>query len=336
MKKGQFTYLILCCMLTLLVACKESNITETIPIQLPKVGTPEYYANLRAYKRSKHQIAFGWFGNSGGDGKTASMGLRWETIPDSTDIVSCWGGFPVANSPQFEAMQKARKERGIKAVLVEFSNDAFFKRYAGEDFVEKYTKGNKELLYQGFEVVAKALAEAVEKNQADGVDLDHEPNVCGCDDWKITKDRTDFSKLLIILGKYFGPKSGTNKLLMVDGEYEEVNEEAGPYLDYLITQSYSTSNPATLQGRYNSVAAWFPSEKFIVTESFEAYWQTGGVTYTDPVRGKMPSILGMAYWNPQQGAKGGAGAYHAQYDYNNPKPYGYFRQMIQIMNPAVR
>ena len=75
-------------------------------------------------------------------------------------------------------------------------------------------------------------------------------------------------------------------------------------------------------------------ERLIVTENFESYWKNGGVTYTDEEGNKMPSLLGMAGWHPEEGRKGGCGAYHMEYEYAHDPEYKFMRQAIQIMNPA--
>ena len=49
---------------------------------------------------------------------------------------------------------------------------------------------------------------------------------------------------------------------------------------------------------------------------------------------KMPSLLGMAGWHPEEGRKGGCGAYHMEYEYAHDPEYKFMRQAIQIMNPA--
>lgn len=51
----------------------------------------EYYAALRAYKQTDHQVAFGWFGGWSGEG--AYMKSSLAGIPDSVDIVSIWGNW---------------------------------------------------------------------------------------------------------------------------------------------------------------------------------------------------------------------------------------------------
>ena len=80
-------------------------------------------------------------------------------------------------------------------------------------------------------------------------------------------------------------------------------------------------------------------EKFIVTENFESYWATGGINYSDPELGTIPSLLGMARWQPTRDGevrrKGGVGTYHMEFEYNHTDvEYKYLREAIQIMNPA--
>ena len=53
------------------------------------IVSDEYYAALRAYKQTDHQVAFGWFGGWSGEG--AYMKSSLAGIPDSVDIVSDLG-----------------------------------------------------------------------------------------------------------------------------------------------------------------------------------------------------------------------------------------------------
>ena len=51
----------------------------------------QYYQNLRDYKESDHEIAFGWFAQYGAQNSAA---VRFMGLPDSLDICSMWGGIP--------------------------------------------------------------------------------------------------------------------------------------------------------------------------------------------------------------------------------------------------
>eukprot|EP01133_Synstelium_polycarpum_P013813 gene13813-16281_t len=320
MKRLFFNYIFPSFVLMMSFSCKKQNMPVPLELQKPFVSTPEYLANLRAYKKTKHQIAFGWLGGSGGDGKFASLQKRWEGVPDSLDIVSLWGGIPTAGSPQMAAMRSAQTDRGIKVVYVKFADD---------DLIAPFEKSPN-----GIKLLAKALADTLTKNNIDGFDIDYEPNVGG-GSWTFFKVKSNMTLLLKELSAFMGPKAGTGKLLIVDGEVNYLEAAAGPLLDYAIAQAYYTTNAAGLQSRYNAIASWCPPEKFIVTEDFEAGWKTGGSSYQDAIYGTIPSLIGMAYWQPTQGRKGGAGTYHMEYEYANTPDYKYLRQAIQIMNPAV-
>lgn len=328
----------------LLTACEKQNIPEAEPVKrLFEPRSEEYYANLRAYKQSDHQIYFGWWGGIGSPGDAEAVNII-DHIPDSVDIVSLWGGPPPMGSYNHEAMQRIRRQKGTRFVMVEFDDTAFLNRMgdtsntpnSGYSFANQYDRGDEQLLV-GFELVATKLRDFVEENELDGIDLDHEPTVCGCN-WGLLTDQRKYAMFITTLSKYFGPLSGTDKLLIVDGEWYRISAEAGAGLSYAVSQAYGTTGPASLQIRYNRGIQWLPTHKYIVTENFEERvgWENGGPNYTDPVRGVMPSLFGMAYWNPIQGRKAGIGTYHAEYEYPNNPDYRWTREAIQIMNPAVR
>lgn len=52
------------------------------------------------------------------------------------------------------------------------------------------------------------------------------------------------------------------------------------------------------------MSKYIAPERFIATENFESYWSTGGVNYTDPELGTIPSLIGMARWQPEDIAEG--------------------------------
>lgn len=319
----------------MLIGCEEQTSVEPQQLEFPAFGSDEYYENLREYKKTDHQLAFGWFGASGQSELSPSMNNRWVGLPDSLDLVSTWGGLPEIGSPGYEEMKYIQEVKGTRITYVIFSDDAMFSKFGGEGFREKYFDGgNKDSLKMGFDIVAKNLYELVEEYGLDGLDIDHEPFLCGCPNWVVTRSSSDFGLFLDALSVYFGKEADTGKLLIVDGEIYEVPEEQGRYIDYAIAQAYNTGAPSNLQDRYEQVKSWVKPKQFIVTENFESYWENGGVQFNDPIEGVIPSLLGMARWNPKEGAKGGAGAYQLQYDYQNDPEYHYIRKMIQIMNPA--
>jgi len=322
-----------------LMSCNDDWVNpEQIEVDYPPKGSEAYYANLRSYKNSPHQIAFAWFGASGITELRTSMADRWDGLPDSLDIVSLWGGYPEKGSPAHEKMKFVQEVKGTKLVKVFFDNDPFFNGYSKEEnFYETYILNQtEERKREGFQIVADSLWEEVNEFGYDGIDIDHEPGACSCGDYYSVKDGKDFGLFIDVLGQYFGLSAGTGKLLIVDGGVDAVPPEIGyKHLNYAISQAYGTRDPIGFQGRYNPIAEWCPPERFIITENFESYENT---PFNDPIRGEIPAFLGYAYWNPMQGSKGGAGAYQIQigYTFGDGSGHDLFRKMIQIMNPAPR
>jgi hypothetical protein len=287
-----------------------------------------YYENLRAYKRSDHEFYFGWFGgwNPASPSKRGSL----SSIPDSVDIISIWGMINSAmiTQAQRDELALVQNKYGSKVTVT------ILLGWVGKGLPERvWPEDRKDALRE----YARALAEDVISCGFDGLDIDFEPTIGGADDVKSCPTGAEFTLLAEELGKYLGPLSGSGRLLIVDGQLDLIPAEAGKYFDYAISQAYYEASPADYQSRYNDVRHIFKPQQFIVTEDFERHWNTGGTTYFfDPVRGNIPSLLGMAYWEPKQGRKGGCGSYHMEYEYGHNPDYKYLRQAIQIMNPPIR
>lgn len=289
---------------------------ENIPIQIPVEKDNQYYENLRAYKRSDHQLAFGWFGGWKASGTSPSKYLR--NIPDSVDMVSIWGTWHSLTPEQTEDLRYVQEVYGTRVTFTIFSHNM-------SNF-----PGNFENKAENIPAVAKAVADSIFKYGYDGVDFDHE---CSGSDLFYNKD--NMTTLLREMRKNLGE----DKLICVDGYVEYITEEGWKYADYAIAQAYGTSSSSSLQNRLNKVNAALAPEKFIVTENFESYWATGGINYSDPELGTIPSLLGMARWQPTRDGevrrKGGVGTYHMEFEYNHTDvEYKYLREAIQIMNPA--
>lgn len=301
-----------------LQACDDWTIPENNVIQ-DLQGTPkseEYYENLRAYKKSDHQLAFGWFGFwNGGTGTSARGSLR--SVPDSVDIISIWGDKYNLTQNHIDDMRYVQEKYGTRVTFTLFSHN-----------ISNLFKGGECPFPNEAQYIpdaAKALADSIFKYGYDGIDFDHE---CSLGDLFYNQD--NMTVLLREMRKNLGP----DKLIMVDGNISYITEEGWKYVNYAISQAYGTTSPARLQNRYNGVKKYIEPEKLIVTENFESYWSTGGVTYIDQDGNEMPSLLGMATWQPTEGRKGGSGTYHMEYEYAHNPEYKYLRQAIQIMNPA--
>lgn len=299
---------------TIIVACDTE--IENIPLQEPVVRDAQYYENLRAYKKTKHQLAFGWFGGWKAIGTSPVKYLK--NLPDSVDVVSIWGTWHSLTPAQLEDLRYMQEVHGTRVTFTIFShNMANF-------------PGNFENVAENIPAAAKAVADSVFKYGYDGVDFDHE-----CSGNDLFNNAVNMTTLL----REMRTNLGEDKLICVDGFIEKITEEGWQYADYAVAQAYGTTRPSSLQGRFNTVSKYIAPERFIVTENFESYWSTGGVDYTDPELGVIPSLIGMAHWQPEGIAegqyKGGVGSYHMEYEYNlADDEYKYLRRAIQMMNPA--
>lgn len=311
-------------------ACSDWTEIENTVVDAPKQLSNKddnYYENLRAYKRSDHELYFGWFGgwNPASPSKRGSL----SAIPDSVDIISIWGMINSAmiTPAQREELALVQDKYGTKVTVT------ILLGWVGKGLPDRTWPENREDALREY---ARALAEDVISCGFNGLDIDFEPTIGGADDVRDCPMGDEFTLFTEELGKYFGPLSGSGRLLIVDGQLNLVPAEAGKYFDYAVSQAYYHTSPASYQSRYDNVQAIFSPRQFIVTEDFERHWSTGGTNFYDPVRGVIPSLLGMAWWQPAQGRKGGCGSYHMEYEYGHDPDYKYLRQAIQIMNPAIQ
>lgn len=301
------------------VSCEKYNEPETIPIQKPDYKSPDYYANLRAYKLSDHPVSFGWFG--GWTAQGPSMKSFMAGLPDSLDIISLWSGNPytAASKADLKYIQEVKGTRVCACLLLGWNNKGL-KGFTGEavDWPSDPTEREAAL-----RLYADNLAKQYIEDGYQGFDIDYEPNVGTWMDVKYCPRGNDFLIFVDQLGKYFGPKSGTNRLLMIDGETDAPPAACAPYFNYAVAQAYG-NGASGCQSKYDMVDHLYKPEQFIVTEDFEKHWSDGG------------QVLTQAAWNPTQGRKGGCGTYHMENDYNNTDmQYKWLRKAIQIMNPAM-
>lgn len=335
--KTKILYMLTTLVIITVYGCEKQNMPVALELQNPRTYDEQYFKNLRAYKASDHQVFYGWFaayankeGVSAEYKKSASWGEHFAGLPDSLDFCSIWGGIPSleGNPIAYNEMHKAMTERGIKMVVPEIVRIEGHKDFPLNDI--------------GIKMYADALVKAVKDNDLDGIDLDYEPE----GDWI---QGANFTKMVMLIGKEFGPKSADPSKYLIIDYYTQIPEAAvEPYINYLVNQSYTqgvTSTSASfLQRRYNLVADWCPANKFIVTENLGEWWETGGSPFTEADGNtltnngiRMHSLEGMARWNPTQGKKAGWGGFYFGRDYNTGiTPYSYVRRSIQIVNPAVR
>lgn len=335
---------------------------DTVGGNNTQAAVEAYYADLREWKNAAHNykrpVSFGWFSNWSPSGAVRKGYMS--SVPDSLDMISLWSGPFNLSEDKIKDKEYVQKVKGTKVFVcyilhnigtgitpVSVFDDV---RNANPDLSEgelneKLKKAEE--VYWGFtsgvkgtpdhtEAIkryAKVLCDSIIKYDYDGLDIDWEPNVAG-DGYGNLKDRTwtspkgEYLHILIeALSEYLGPKatvdSGKYRYLLVDGELTAVSPSSGPYIDYLISQAYNSSN---LESRTTSTRAHFGesynTRKHIFTENFESYSQGGGF------------ILNHATYNSPIGPKGGVGAFRFDNDYDNQPDYKFLRQSIQLMHQS--
>lgn len=361
MKRITLLYFLLLLLLpgTMFWSC--SDWTEPEAKEFNEPVPDEYYEALRAYKKSEHQIAFGWFGGWSGEGAYLKSSLIG--IPDSVDIVSIWGNWSNLTEMQKADLKFCQEKKGTRFTLCFIITD--IGTQITPDYVTENVEENKKeeaiKKFWGWDVskeeairkYARAIVDTINKYNYDGFDIDYEPHYGNPGD--IVSYSDNMIAFVDELGKYLGPKSGSGKLLMIDGEPQSLPKELGPYFDYFIVQSYECPGDYDLNNRLlykgpfqapNALVKNFKdvmsekeiTNKLVVTENFEAVdvAMNGGYDYTDVKGNKMKSLEGMARWQPENGfMKGGVGTYHMEAEYGTNPEYKNLRRAIQIMNPAL-
>ncbi len=329
----------------------------------------EYYEALRAYKNSDHSICFGWF--SGWTGMGDNMYNMLRGIPDSMDVVSLWDGAFDLTPEKIEDLKEVREVKGTRILYCQFITDMggrMTPKEVEKDFIvngkkynskqealaaywgwyDNYGDTSKEGIEKAIRKYARVIADTIKHYGYDGFDIDYEPNFGYGGNLSSHSDRMHI--LLDELSKDFGPKSGTGRILMVDGEPQTLNAESAPLLDYYTIQAYYCHGDNDLDNRFEKLINKFgPAtpgntreekeaailKKTIWCEDFEKHKSDGGPEFTTRDNVKVRSLKGMAmYYRPNVNAKiGGVGAYR----FNLCRPindYLFMREAIQTMNPA--
>lgn len=310
-----------------LFACETQTTPEPVRIQHPDIQSPfprddAYYARLRAYKKTDHKLAFGWYGSWTGIGASEQSRLR--SAPDSMDIISIWSQWHSLSPEQIEDKAFVQQVKGTKVVFC----------ISAKDMPEEF-KVDGEITEEGIVAYAKAWGkDSMDKYQYDGMDIDFETAIDH--QGPMNTVPANFKKFTEELSKYIGPKSGTGRLFLIDGNVDSgwLPDDIAQTCDYAVSQAYNCSGASNLRSRTTSAGGmgWRP-EQMIFTENFESLWQTGGANYSYDGE-TIPSLLGMAHFAAEETAAG-FGSYHMEYEYGHADmPYKYIRQAIQIANPA--
>lgn len=314
-----------------------------------------YYTNLRRYKmETKHQVAFGWYGNWTGKGMDYEYSLRG--LPDSVDFVSLWGGWkeidPVRQA-DLRYVQEVKGTRALACILMFQIGDAvtppipkeleeqgvtwnqWQHRFWGWDVETNGTwSSTPETINAAIVKYANAVADTIAKYNLDGLDIDAEPGYAqpfatNKEMWVRKGDNPAPRMELFIktIGKRIGPmaetEEGRKKLLVIDGEPYAVPADCGKYFNYFISQAYHDSSPTSLDRRYRVIANHYqehltPEEvanKMIWCSNFESYASSGGAA---SYKGDPQLIWFAKYkcdWKGQKFDKGGVGSFHMEYEY---------------------
>ena len=351
--------------------CSCSEWTEPEPRDLTQPFPDSYYADLKAYKASDHSLAFGWF--DGWNPVSASTATSLMGIPDSVDLVAIWSPF-TPNEEQKADMRAVREKKGTKVVVTTLltniglnaTPDEVTADAASEDEIIRLRRlywgwtddASAEEIETAIRKYANAMVDLVLANGYDGLDIDFEPNAghmgnIASEPSRVPEQGDIFAGttaddrvnwFVDECSRRLGPKSGSGKLLIVDGEVHSMPVETIDCFDYYILQTYSLSVMSMLDTRLERLVTTFDGKvdaetitrKLIVTENFESasISAAGGITWTLSDGSKVNSLQGMALWEPYTGVgKGGVGAYKMQNDFKNDC-YRYYRQIIATMNPA--
>ncbi len=313
-----------------LTGCETENMPERKVVQHPDQQTPilrddAYYARLRAYKKTEHKVAFGWFGSW--NPENASRMATLNHAPDSMDIISIWSQWHSLTPSQMADKEFVQKVKGTKVTFTIFTDNM------PEPFASMFEDSYSD---EAIEAYAKAYCkDSIDKYAYDGIDIDYEPGFGASGDF-VGHNNENFKRLILAMSKYVGPRSGTDRLFIIDGVPYAVHTEIADCFDYGIVQAYYSSGYWDLQSRFDEAwkKGWKP-EQYIFAEDFEKGWQKGGVTHQLRNGEYVPSLYGMALFDPDQGTGAGFGAYHMEYEYgHNDMVYKFMRQAIQLVNPA--
>lgn len=318
----------------LLIACMFAscdNDVENATVVAPTTYGPQYYKNLRDYKKSDHAIAWGWFADYT---QSTSLATRFLGLPDSLDICSLWGGIPSDDSTHvdthylpevYREMKYIQEVKGTKLVVPtiirirtrpEFYDSIWVKQSDPQAAMRAY---------------AQDLLRPIFENGLDGIDMDYEP-----EGDPLSGGNLDY--FVEYVGQFVGPmaspdstftypdgytiKGNPNMLLCIDYFRSAPGSNTNKYTNWYVNQTYGGG-----PGRVPFSGC--PTEKVVYTENVGDNWKAA----------ECGQLLNYARYQPGTGRKGGFGAFFMHRDYINTgygcSNYANMRHGIQIQNPAI-
>ncbi len=318
----------------LLIACMFASCdtdVENAPVVAPTTYGPQYYKNLRDYKKSDHSIAWGWFADYT---QSTSLATRFLGLPDSLDICSLWGGIPSDDSTHvdthylpevYREMKYVQEVKGTRLVVPTIIRI----RTRPEFYDSIWVKLNDP--QAAMRAYAQDLLRPIFENGLDGIDMDYEP-----EGDPLTGSNLDY--FVEYVGQFVGPmaspdstftypdgftiKGNPNMLLCIDYYGSAPSGNTNKFTNWYVNQTYGGS-----PGRVPFSGC--PTEKVVYTENVGDNWKAA----------ECGQLLNYARYQPNTGRKGGFGAFFMHRDYINTgygcSNYANMRHGIQIQNPAI-
>jgi hypothetical protein len=315
----------------LTVSCKRNSMYPVDP--KPIDSGENYLKNLNAYKNSDHKKLVGYFNDLeksvSADSSTVKYG-NLRLVPDSVDMVDIFTHMGKGKTILWNNFDKIKadiqylQKRGTKVVNCVWLTD-FQDWYKNPDGTPIYN--HNEADYDRF---AKRVYDYFNEWGLDGIDVDMEP--------EIIYNQQQTEGLLKALSKYFGPKSGNDKLFIFDtdqtsGTIFEIFKNTAGYYNQVIFQGYNCSGDRwwgdenDMTKVVNQYGAFIGNKNvfFLTNGEKTCAWSTNSDF------GNNTLIQGYALWALKNDV-GGVGAYGFNKDYNNNN-YSNIRKAISTMNP---
>lgn len=318
----------------LLIACMFVSCdtdVENATVVAPTTYGPQYYKNLRDYKKSDHAIAWGWFADYT---QSTSLATRFLGLPDSLDICSLWGGIPSDDSTHvdthylpevYREMKYVQEVKGTRLVVPSIIRI----RTRPEFYDSIWVKQNDP--QAAMRAYAQDLLRPIFENGLDGIDMNYEP-----EGDPLTGSNLDY--FVEYVGQFVGPmaspdstftypdgftiKGNPNMLLCIDYYNSAPSGNTNKFTNWYVNQTYGGS-----PGRVPFSGC--PTEKVVYTENVGDNWKAA----------ECGQLLNYARYQPSTGRKGGFGAFFMHRDYINTgygcSNYANMRHGIQIQNPAI-
>lgn len=318
----------------LLIACMFASCdtdVENATVVAPTTYGPQYYKNLRDYKKSDHSIAWGWFADYT---QSTSLATRFLGLPDSLDICSLWGGIPSDDSTHvdthylpevYREMKYVQEVKGTRLVVPTIIRI----RTRPEFYDSIWVKQNDPKA--AMRAYAQDLLRPIFENGLDGIDMDYEP-----EGDPLSGSNLDY--FVEYVGQFVGPmaspdstftypdgytiKGNPNMLLCIDYYGSAPSSNTNKFTNWYVNQTYGGS-----PGRVPFSGC--PTEKVVYTENVGDNWKAA----------ECGQLLNYARYQPSTGRKGGFGAFFMHRDYINTgygcSNYANMRHGIQIQNPAI-